>query len=436
MKACVIAAPITGSGKTTVTIGLLSALKARGFAVQPFKVGPDFIDPGLHELATGVPSHNLDCWMTSEETVQTLFHHMAHDKDVAIIEGVMGLFDGVSGRSNAGSTAEMAALLDVPVILVVDAFAMARSVAALIHGFKTFDPSVKIAGVILNRVAGEGHFKILADAIAEVPILGWLAKNTEIEIRERHLGLLTGKETEAAERIAKIRDFFAAHINIDRVLDVIPEMKTLTRTLPRPSTPSSTRCRVAIAQDPAFSFYYQANRDAMVQAGAEIVEFSIIRDAAVPRADFLYIGGGYPELYREALEANISMRHSVREFIESGKRFYAECGGLMYLAKAIEGCEMVGVIPTEICLTDRAIDFGYCEVTTRRPSILGPAGTHIRGHQFHYSKCSPPSADPIYAVRQGERGYGEGFQFNNGIASYVHLHFLSNPDVARSVLES
>jgi cobyrinic acid a,c-diamide synthase len=193
---------------------------------------------------------------------------------------------------------------------------------------------------------------------------------------------------------------------------------------------------VALAHDAAFSFYYQANRDALERAGATIIEFSPITDSRLPDADFLYLGGGYPELYRRELEANQSMRDSVRNFIESGKRFYAECGGLMYLANSIDDSEMVGVIPTEIQLTDRLIDFGYCEINTTQPSILGPAGTHLRGHQFHYSQCAPTSNNPVYMVRQRNREYREGWIFPNGIASYVHLHFLSNPAVAQSVLES
>lgn len=440
MRAFVIAAPMTGSGKTTVTLGLLAAFASRGVKVQPFKVGPDFIDTGLHQLASGCPSHNLDGWMLSRKTNLELFEAATVGKDLAIVEGVMGLFDGFEGSSNAGSTAEIAAWLDLPIILVIDASRLARTVAAVVHGFQDFDPTVRIAGVILNRVAGESHFQILRDAIKTIPILGWLPSNPAIEIQERHLGLLTAGEPEARARVERIRDFVAAHIDVDRILD-LPELSGgfVGTTAPTESALKVTGknpVRVALAHDVAFSFYYEANRNAIERMGARIIEFSPIRDRELPDADLLYIGGGYPELYRRELEANRPMRSSIRNFIESGKRFYAECGGLMYLSKRIDDSEMVGVFPTDIQLEQHPVNFGYSEIITLHPSILGPAGTSIRGHQFHYSKCEPVSPDPIYAIKQRTREYHEGWHLPNGIASYVHLHFLSNPAVLRSVLQS
>ena len=447
MKGCVISAPMTGSGKTTVTLGLLAALRNRGIRVQPFKVGPDFIDPGLHELAAGVPSHNLDGWMLTREANQTLFARATEDKDVAIVEGVMGLFDGFDGKSDAGSTAEMAVWLDLPVILVIDAQPMARSAGAIVKGFQTFDPRVKIAGVIFNRVAGEKHYEILVDAVTSVPILGWLPANPSIEIPERHLGLFTASEDLVRERIQRIEEFFETNIKIDKIPSPFgrgrreaPGERFKPSQILRPAAffgaspplPNGEggfpRKRVALAQDKAFSFYYHANRLALQDAGAEIVEFSPLTGREVPDADLLYIGGGYPELYHKELEANTSMLASIRRFIESGKRFYAECGGLMYLAEA-------GIVPVEIEMTDRLVDFGYCEIRTNADSILGPCGTIGRGHQFHYSRCVGPSGD-AYAVMQGSRTYTEGFVFPNGIASYIHLHFLSNPALARNMLNS
>jgi cobyrinic acid a,c-diamide synthase len=344
----------------------------------------------------------------------------------------MGLFDGIDGKSEKGSTAEMALWLDLPVILVVDAQAMARSAAALIRGFRSFDPRVRIAGVIFNRVAGEGHYRILADAVTETPILGWLPSNPSIEIPERHLGLFTGKEEPAASRVRLLGEFFAQYISPDAILSAGAVCDRPGRLQ---SGPAVVRKRVAIACDKAFSFYYHANRIALEEAGAELIEFSPLADREVPEADLLYIGGGYPELYRNELESNDSMRASVRRFIESGKLFYAECGGLMYLAESIDNARMVGVIPVQIEMTDRLVDFGYCEVTTRRDSILGPAGTIARGHQFHYSR-STQSGGGAYDVRQGQHEYPEGFVLPNGIASYIHLHFLSNPVLARNMLNS
>jgi len=432
MKGCVISAPMTGSGKTTVTLGLLAALTRRGIRVQPFKVGPDFIDPGLHEIAAGVVSHNLDGWMLARETNEWLFAHASHDRDVAVVEGVMGLFDGLDGTSERGSTAEIAKWLDLPVILVVDAHGMARSAAALVFGFQNLDPDVKISGVLFNRVAGEGHYRILADAVKDVPVLGWLPADASIEIPERHLGLLTAKEELAASRIQAIGEFFEKHISVDAILS------SVAAVCDRPalqSGPTARTKRVALAHDKAFSFYYQANRMALEEAGGEIIEFSPLSDHELPEADLLYIGGGYPELYRHRLEANTTMRASVKRFIESGKKFYAECGGLMYLAESIDKSQMVGIVPAKIEMTDRLVDFGYCEIMTTGTSILGAAGTTARGHQFHYSRASGPRGE-AYRVRQRNREYLEGFVFPNGIASYIHLHFLSNPDIAKNMLQS
>jgi cobyrinic acid a,c-diamide synthase len=432
MKGFIISAPMTGSGKTTVALGLLAALRNRGVEMQPFKVGPDFIDAGLHGIASGVPSHNLDGWMLTRETNERLFARATENKELAIIEGVMGLFDGFDGTSERGSTAEMAKWLDLPVILVIDAHAMARSAAALIHGFRSFDAGVKIAGVIFNRVAGEGHYRILADAVSDAPILGSLPANPGVEIPERHLGLLTAKEDLAASRIQALGGFLAEHINLDLVLSV---GQVYHRPERLQSAPAVRTKRVALAHDKAFSFYYHANRIALEDAGADIVEFSPLLDRELPDADFLYIGGGYPEVYRQELEANASMRVSVKRFIESDGRFYAECGGLMYLSESIDGTRMVGVVPVTIEMTDRLVDFGYCEVSTKADSILGPAGTTARGHQFHYSRAARAGGE-AYAVRQSGREYSEGFVFPNGIASYIHLHFLSNPVIAKNMLQS
>ena len=436
MKGCVISAPMSGSGKTTLTLGLLAALRRRGIAVQPFKVGPDFIDTGLHEIAAGVPSHNLDGWMLKHETNEWFFERATSGKDVAIVEGVMGLFDGFDGKSEHGSTAEMAKWLGLPVLLVIDAYSIARSAAALVQGFTQFDPEVRIAGVIFNRVGGAGHFRMLEEAVGGVPILGWLPVDPSIEIPERHLGLLTAPEVTAA-KIREIGGFVEERVDLAGIL--APCLKTGNSgrqgVAPLVSLNSPFLRRVAIAQDKAFSFYYHANRMALEEAGAQIIEFSPLTDREVPSADLLYIGGGYPELYRKELEANTTMRSSIRAFIESGKKFYAECGGLMYLAQSIGDSKMVGILPTQIEMTERLVDFGYCEINTTGKSILGPAGTVARGHQFHYSRCISGTGN-AYQVRQGQREYTEGFIFPNGIASYIHLHFLSNPALARNMLNS
>jgi cobyrinic acid a,c-diamide synthase len=365
---------------------------------------------------------------------ESLFARATRDKEVAVVEGVMGLFDGFDGASERGSTAEMAKWLGLPVILVIDAQAMARSVAAVVHGFSRFDPDVKVSGIILNRVSGERHYRILSDALKTIPILGWLPPDDSVEIPERHLGLLTAKEATTIARTAHIAEFFAQHIDLDAILSAAASIDSRS-PLPAGPRPARTK-RLALAHDRAFSFYYRANRMSLEEAGAEIIEFSPLADNALPDAvDLLYLGGGYPELYRQELEANAVMRAALKRYIESGGRFYAECGGLMYLSEAIDGARMVGVVPTRIEMTDRLVDFGYCDVTTHSRSILGKAGTTARGHQFHYSRMQA-SGGNAYRVSQRGREYSEGFLFPNGIASYIHLHFLSNPAIARNMLES
>jgi cobyrinic acid a,c-diamide synthase len=462
VKGCVISAAMTGAGKTTITLGLLAALRRRGFDVQPFKVGPDFIDPGLHRLASGIPSHNLDGWMLNQQANERLFAMATAGKDSAIVEGMMGLFDGFDGRSESGSTAEMARWLGLKVVLVVDASGLGRSIAAIVRGIRDYDPHLDFAGVILNRVGGAGHFEILKDALDGFPILGWLPSEPAIEIPERHLGLMTAAESLPEERIQRIAEFLERHLDIPRLilaLETEPSPGASRRPLPEgegslslssaseasraPLPPGEvgpkgrvrvSRPRVALAYDKAFSFYYEANRLELEANGAEIVEFSPLSDRAVPEADLLYIGGGYPELYRDELAANTPMLESVRAYIRSGRRFYAECGGLMYLSESIDHVPMVGILPTRIEMTSRPVNFGYCDLTTGCDSILGPAETHARGHQFHYSEAKSESPESLYRVHQRTRDYQEGFVLPNGVASYVHLHFLSNPQIACNLL--
>jgi cobyrinic acid a,c-diamide synthase len=397
--------------------------------IQPFKVGPDFIDPGLHEIAAGALSHNLDGWLMSRDVNKSLFQRAGTGKEIALVEGMMGLHDGFDGKSSRGSTAEMAHWLKLPIVLVIDANKLGRSIAAIVHGYRMFDPGIRIAAVVLNRVAGAGHFRMLADALEDTLILGWLPAEAAIEIPERHLGLLTAGEI-AAQRIDVLGQFIDRHIDIGRFLDLLPTVNVASTDQKRDGQ-TLPGCRVAIAHDQAFSFYYHANRMELERAGAQVVEFSPLRDREIPEADLLYIGGGYPEIYLAELEANQSMRTSVRRHVEAGKRFYAECGGMMYLSRSIDKVPMVGVIPAEIEMTDRPVDFGYCEVRTLSSSILGPKGTAARGHQFHFSKASGASDTPLYQVRRGDTVTMEGFLFPNGAASYVHLHFLSNPSLAK-----
>ena len=441
-KGFLVAGPASGVGKTTVTIALLAALRKKGLVVQPFKCGPDFIDGGHHALACGRGSRNLDGWMLSRDANREIFDRAALGADVCVIEGAMGLFDGVDGSSEAGSGAEIAKWLGLPVVLVVDAAAAARSAAALVHGFETFDPNLRFAGVIFNNVAGPSHFRLLRDAVAKhckAPVLGHLPREKRLHIPERHLGLFTaGEECLGESQIGLLAELAATNVDLDILLSSLPALGVPSQ---QSGQDSPRRVRIGVARDRAFCFYYEDNLDALRGAGAEIVEFSPLKDRrAPPDVDALYIGGGYPELYAERLAANCEMLSSVREFAESGNPIYAECGGLMYLAEEIvtfegKSASMVGALPLRVRMTERLVNFGYTEIHLTADCLLGCEGTKVRGHSFHCSELQDPvQMDRVYRTRNflSGREENEGFRRKNILASYVHLHFGSNPNVATS----
>lgn len=454
-SAFVMAGTQSGCGKTTVSLGIMAALARRGFTVQPFKVGPDFIDPGHHGLVTGRSSHNLDGWMMDRECNRRIFERYAADADVDVVEGVMGLFDGFSGHDEAGSTAQMARWLGFPVVLVIDAASMARSAAAIALGFRRFDPRLFLAGVILNRVAGPGHAKILKSAfesVPEVPVLGLLQRKNKLAIPSRHLGLVTAEDMGAGtletEELAK---WIEQGVNIDGLL-----LRTRYRQMPEapgidskdPVSPAlhgrlnKNPVRIGVARDEAFCFYYQENLRLLVAAGAEIVRFSPLRDTHLP-PDLagIILGGGYPELHCKALSANHELLKEIRDAASGGMPVYAECGGFMFLMDEIEDAggrihAMAGVFPFKCRMEKRLKSLGYREIMTREDSIIGPKGTVVRGHEFHYSAFlkKPSGISAIYRIseRKEETGGREGFQVNRVLGSYVHLHWGSNPEVARS----
>jgi cobyrinic acid a,c-diamide synthase len=434
-----IAAPASGCGKTTVTLGLLAALRRRGLRVAPFKVGPDYIDPGLHRLAAGVISHNLDGWMCGEQEVRTLFNRAAAGADVALIEGVMGLFDGASGSCDVGSSAEIAGWLNGKVLLVVDARSQARSVAALISGFCNFNPDLEWAGVILNRVGSSRHEQLLLEACASVPglppVLGCLPRSEEISLPERHLGLMTAEEGHLdADLLERLADWLERYVDIETLLASL-DAKSSPVVQPVVVAPDKrTAVRIGIARDAAFCFYYQDNLDRLVAAGAELIPFSPLADTTLPAdLDGLLLGGGYPELYAGELEANRSLRNELRELVEAGLPVYAECGGLLYLCASLDGAEMTGLFPAEARLEKKRRALGYREITLTKASLLGPAGTVLRGHEFHYSDLQmPDEIERLYRVRRadGNEQPDEGFVYKNCLGSYIHLHFASCPAVA------
>lgn len=445
-KAFIIAGPASGVGKTTVTLAIMVALRKRGLAVQPLKCGPDFIDGGHHSRVCGRASRNLDGWMLSAGANRQIFSRAAKEADVCVIEGVMGLFDGAEGKSDAGSTAEIAKWLGLPVILVVDASAIARSAAALVHGFETFDPAVKVVGVIFNRVGGPAHYQLLKDALTSstsaVP-LGYLASDERIRIPERYLGLITAGETLLPDSMLSLLGELAEEsIDLDKLLECansVPSLRQAALTPDAEPAPAVPSMRIGVPRDKPFCFYYEDNLDCLRKVGAEIVEFSPLEDPSLPAAlDALYFGGGYPELFARQLSANVQMLASIKQVSREGLPIYAECGGLMYLAKEIvtkDGVAfpMAGVLPLRVQMTDRLVNFGYNEVSFTRDCLLGPAGKKARGHSFHCSKIIDAGPiEHVYKTRNSMTGREEpeGFSMGNVLASYIHLHFLSSPGLA------
>jgi cobyrinic acid a,c-diamide synthase len=431
-SAIVVAGTHSGVGKTSMTLGLIAALARRGLTVQPFKVGPDFIDPLHHTKAAGRASRNLDGWMLDPDANRACFARASSGADAAVIEGVMGLFDGSEGGSDRGSTAEMAKLLRLPVVLVIDASAMARSAAALIQGFSSFDPELRIAGVILNNVGGEAHAEIIREAVvAGPPILGAIPRASDLTVPERHLGLHLPHEAQEdhAEQLAALVE---GHVDLDLLLE--SARTELPATPPVAAAPEST-VRIGIARDEAFCFYYADNLELLEQAGAELVEFSPIRDPLPPGLGGLYIGGGYPELHAAELAANTAARGAIRQFAAAGGAIYAECGGLIYLGETLELDGRIhplcGVLPFSTTMP-APLKLSYVEVETAS-GLFGPSRC-ARGHVFHHSELTgEPAVDRHHRLRtthgsQSEEGYG----VRNVLASYAHLHFGSEPELARA----
>jgi len=447
-RGLVVAGTHSGVGKTTVTLGLIAAFRRRGLTVQPFKVGPDFIDPGHHGQAAGVMSRNLDGWMLTREYNAANFRRHAALADLAVVEGVMGLFDGYDGASDAGSTAQMAKWLGLPVGLVVDARAMARSAAALVHGFATFDPELTLAGVIFNRVGSAVHRRYLEQALElkkDAVCLGGIPRNQELSIPERHLGLTTAEEHPlTAQYLERLADLMEECLDLDGLLRRLPVIKTDKAAAAEPIG-CSDKARLGVARDEAFCFYYPENLEWLEHFGAEIVPFSPLHDRDLPESlHGLYLGGGYPEVFAGRLAENRGLLKSINDRARAGMPIYAECGGLMFLSQEIKDLEgkshaLAGVLPFRVRMLPRLRALGYREITLTADGLLGPAGTQARGHEFHYSEIvsDPGGLGRLYRLtdRNGEASRLEGYTWDNVLASYVHLHFGSNPEVARSLME-
>ena len=444
----VIAGVRSGVGKTTIATGIMGALTRRGHKVQPFKAGPDYIDPSYHRIACGAPSRNLDTWLCEHSTVLELFQRANTGKDVSVVEGVMGVFDGHSSLTEEGSTAQLAKLLRAPVILVADASKVARSVAAEILGFQKFDPDLNVAGVILNGVGSDRHLEFCKPQIeltTGLPVLGYMPRKEEFIQPERHLGLVPTVEGTVA------RQWYDAVINqVEETMDVDAILKLAQTSVTPSAFPNvypnealSPRARIAVAQDMAFNFYYQDSLDLLAAWGADIIPFSPLEDEKLPACTSgIYLGGGFPELFADQLSNNKPMHQSIRKAVAKGVPVYAECGGLMYLGKSLSDLEgathsMVGVIPAESAMSESRLTLGYREVESCSDNPVLQTGQRARGHEFHWSTLAqqPRSEESVYkVVDQDNRP--DGFRTGNVWASYVHIHLGSRPGLAARFVET
>ncbi|WP_114257336.1 cobyrinate a,c-diamide synthase [Streptomyces sp. Go-475] len=447
----VIAAPSSGSGKTTVATGLMAAFAARGLTVSPHKVGPDYIDPGYHALATGRVGRNLDAYLCGPDLVGPLFLHGARGCDIAVVEGVMGLYDGAAGEGELASTAQVAKLLRAPVVLVVDASSQSRSVAALVHGFASWDPEVRVGGVILNKVGSDRHEELLREALdsAGVPVLGVLRRAEQVETPSRHLGLVPVAERRAAavEAVAAMGAQVAAGCDLDALTGLARSAGALScaawDVAEAVASPAHHPARsderqapvVAVAGGPAFTFSYAEHTELLTAAAAEVVTFDPLRDEELPEGTAgLVIGGGFPEVYAAELSANEPLRKAVAELANSGAPVAAECAGLLYLCRELDGLPMCGVLDAGARMSER-LTLGYRDAVAVGDSVLAAAGTRMRGHEFHRTVVEPGSgAEPAWGVRT-PRPRVEGFVQRGVHASYLHTHWASEPGVARRFVE-
>jgi cobyrinic acid a,c-diamide synthase len=428
----VIAGTSSGAGKTSVTCGVIGALRRRGLKVQGFKVGPDYIDPSYHALASGRPGRNLDAFLSGPELIAPLARHGAGGADLAVVEGVMGLFDGASGRGELASTGHVAKLLRAPVVLVVDAASMARSVAAVVHGYRTFDPAIDVAGVVFNKVGSDHHEELLRDAVESLglPVLGALRRDERVEAPERHLGLIPAGEREGRTRatLAALADAAERHVDLDGIAALARRAPALEGPAWRPECPESTPARIAIARGPAFSFHYRENLELLEAAGAELAPFDPLTDGGLPEgAGALLLAGGFPEAFGPELEANAALRAAVAQFRGP---ILAECGGLLFLCRDLDNRPMCGVLPASARMTER-LHLGYREAEAATETPWLDAGVRVRGHEFHYSEVEPVSGAPAWTLRARGRERVEGFVSGAVQASYLHVHWAAHPELAR-----
>ena len=452
-----IAGTNSGVGKTTITLGLIAALKKRGLQVQPYKAGPDYIDPTYHTLAAGRPCRNIDTWMVPPERALALFNQTIGNSDIAVIEGVMGVFDGFSYSDEEGSTAQIAKLVNAPVLLILDVGKMARSAGALAQGYTQFDPDLNIAGFILNRCGSTNHYQGVKQAVENatgLPAVGWLPKDANLYIPERHLGLVpTDERGELTAFIAHAADVVAEYFDLDRILQIANNKLQIANPLRseghnRKSKIQNLKSIIAVARDAAFSFYYEDNLDMLREAGAEIVFFSPLEDIDLPPGTSgIYFGGGFPEMFADKLSANQNLWTALKTAHAAGMPIYAECGGFMVLTEAIIDLEgqrrpMAGLVPGETQMEKRRMGLGYRLVESLDGNFLLPPGVATRGHEFHWSSWShqervdTPCAWQIQPRNGKQSTRPDGYANGNLIASYVHLHFAYRPEMAENFVRA
>lgn len=452
-KGFIVAGTHSGCGKTTVTMGLITALRARGLVVQPFKSGPDYIDPGFHSAAAERPCRNLDTRMLDETTVRELYRRQVGSADIAVVEGVMGLFDGAGADDERGSAAHLAKLLGLPVVLVIDARAMARSAAAMAYGYARFDPDVRVAGFVMNRVGSDKHAVLLKTAVEEgtgLPVLGCLKREGDWVLPNRHLGLIPSwEDKELRDRIRIIGAGISEGIDMDAVRELAASAAPLADeedliyppALPLPTGDAPV---IAVARDLAFCFYYEDNLDLLRASGASLKFFSPLSDECLPSGtSAVWLGGGYPELHGERLSANKRFLDALRDAAGQGMPIFGECGGYMYLSQAIVDKEgrrhpMAKLLPGTAVMGRKLAALGYCTARSNRDTFLGPAGTVLSGHVFHWSEITdfPEGSGQLFTVTRDSIEVGAGDSRNNVIGSWLHIHFASNPPAAAGFVEA
>lgn len=438
------------AGKTLVSIGLMRALRSRGYKVQPFKIGPDFIDPSYHKFATGMPSRNLDSYMMKNRDIVEVFQRNGKNADIAVIEGVMGLYDSHDAMDEKGSTAEVAKILKAPVIIIANVERISRTAAAFVLGYKLFDKAVDIKGVILNRVGSEKHAqkaRLAVEKLARMEVVGVMPRSESARIPERHLGLVPAYEMKAVEKLFDfLAEFIETYVDVDRILEIanaaseLPEVKENALYHPK----NNYGVRLGVMRDKAFTFYYEDTLDAFAASGAKLIYINSFKDKKLPDIDALYIGGGFPEIFADALERNKKLREHIFNFCESGKPVYAECGGLMYLGEKLlnkknEEYEMVGFLPITTRMQDKFQALGYVRNVVARDNPLSKKNDVLIGHEFHHSKVEL-NGKVKYAYKtmrgRGIDGKCDGILLKNTLASYMHLHVLSYPKMVKNFLDA